>query len=57
MLNAYEWLKSRGAVDLQISEHFYRAHQVLPDRTHPLMQQPIAGGYVLSGVKVKGRSN
>ncbi|KAI1729815.1 gcd10p family domain-containing protein [Ditylenchus destructor] len=50
---AYEWLRKNGAVNLQVSDHFYRTHQVLPNRTHPNMTQSIAGGYILSGIKVK----
>ncbi len=27
--------------------------EVLPDRTHPVMQQNVAGGFVLSAIKVQ----
>ncbi|KAI1717291.1 gcd10p family domain-containing protein [Ditylenchus destructor] len=50
---AYEWLRKNGAVNLQVSDQFYRTHQVLPNRTHPNMTQLIVGGYILSGIKVK----
>uniref|UniRef100_A0A915D4H7 tRNA (adenine(58)-N(1))-methyltransferase non-catalytic subunit TRM6 n=1 Tax=Ditylenchus dipsaci TaxID=166011 RepID=A0A915D4H7_9BILA len=53
LITAYDWLREQGAVNLQMSEQFYRAHQVLSGRTHPLMQQPVATGYILSGIKVK----
>lgn len=29
-----------------------RVMQVLPDRTHPLMAQHVAGGHILTGIKV-----
>lgn len=48
----YEWLKSKSAVHVQVNDSFFRSYQVLPDRTHPLMQQLIAGGTLLSAVKV-----
>jgi hypothetical protein len=35
-----------------MSDQFCRHYQVLPSRTHPLMQETIANGYVLSGIKV-----
>uniref|UniRef100_A0A0N5AUG2 tRNA (adenine(58)-N(1))-methyltransferase non-catalytic subunit TRM6 n=1 Tax=Syphacia muris TaxID=451379 RepID=A0A0N5AUG2_9BILA len=53
LFEVYRWLKSRGAVHVQLSDAFFRSYQVLPDRTHPIMSQIVAGGYVLSGVKVK----
>uniref|UniRef100_A0A914CKF6 tRNA (adenine(58)-N(1))-methyltransferase non-catalytic subunit TRM6 n=1 Tax=Acrobeloides nanus TaxID=290746 RepID=A0A914CKF6_9BILA len=52
ILTAYEWLKDHGVVNLQMSDQFCRHYQVLPSRTHPLMQETIANGYVLSGIKV-----
>ncbi|KAH7731937.1 Eukaryotic initiation factor 3gamma subunit family protein [Aphelenchoides avenae] len=52
---AFEWLRARGVIQLQVSDQFMRGHQVLPGRTHPFMQQSIASGYVLSGVKVKSK--
>ncbi|PSS31260.1 TRNA (adenine(58)-N(1))-methyltransferase non-catalytic subunit like [Actinidia chinensis var. chinensis] len=40
------------AVGLQISEPWLREYQVLPSRTHPLMQMSAFGGYILSGTKI-----
>uniref|UniRef100_A0A1I7ZL69 tRNA (adenine(58)-N(1))-methyltransferase non-catalytic subunit TRM6 n=1 Tax=Steinernema glaseri TaxID=37863 RepID=A0A1I7ZL69_9BILA len=53
LVKAYNWLRERGAVNLFMSDAFYRTHQVLPNSTHPLMQQMITSGFVLSGIKVK----
>uniref|UniRef100_A0A183BVQ1 tRNA (adenine(58)-N(1))-methyltransferase non-catalytic subunit TRM6 n=1 Tax=Globodera pallida TaxID=36090 RepID=A0A183BVQ1_GLOPA len=53
LLNAWKWLKSVGsAVDIQLSQQFFRSHQVLSNRTHPIMQQHVSGGYVLYAIKV-----
>ncbi|KAG5543027.1 hypothetical protein RHGRI_015946 [Rhododendron griersonianum] len=41
------------AVGLQISEPWLREYQVLPSRTHPLMQMSAFGGYILSGTKIR----
>ncbi|KAK0416392.1 hypothetical protein QR680_012459 [Steinernema hermaphroditum] len=53
LVKAYNWLRDRGAVNLFMGDAFYRTHQVLPNSTHPLMQQMITSGFVLSGIKVK----
>ncbi|KAG9443002.1 hypothetical protein H6P81_018856 [Aristolochia fimbriata] len=47
---------SRMAIGLQISEPWLREYQVLPCRTHPLMQMSAFGGYILSGIRVCNRS-
>ncbi|KAL3118514.1 hypothetical protein niasHT_000279 [Heterodera trifolii] len=53
LLNAWKWLRSVGsAVDIQLSQQFFRFQQVISDRTHPIMQQLISGGYVLYAIKV-----
>ncbi|KAJ8512258.1 hypothetical protein OPV22_002692 [Ensete ventricosum] len=39
---------SKMAINLQISEPWLREYQVLPSRTHPLMQMSCFGGYMLS---------
>lgn len=45
-------------VNIQISETWYRHHQVLPKRTHPTVNMSTAGGYLLTAVKVgKSSSN
>ena len=36
-------------VHLSLSETFWRPHQVLPDRTHPVMVMHGASGYVVRG--------
>ncbi|KAK7194073.1 Gcd10p family [Novymonas esmeraldas] len=42
-------------VNIQISETWYRHHQVLPKRTHPTVNMSTAAGYLLTAIKV-GRS-
>ncbi|CBZ26437.1 conserved hypothetical protein [Leishmania mexicana MHOM/GT/2001/U1103] len=39
-------------VNLQISETWYRHHQVLPKRTHPTVNMSTAAGYLLTAIKV-----
>ncbi|KAG5464425.1 hypothetical protein LSCM1_00611 [Leishmania martiniquensis] len=39
-------------VNIQISETWYRYHQVLPKRTHPTVNMSTAGGYLLTAIKV-----
>ncbi|WOL09656.1 hypothetical protein Cni_G18409 [Canna indica] len=43
---------SKMAISLQISEPWLREYQVLPSRTHPLMQMSSFGGYTLSGIRI-----
>ncbi|XP_010934213.1 uncharacterized protein [Elaeis guineensis] len=43
---------SRMAINLQISEPWLREYQVLPSRTHPMMQMSACGGYILSGIRI-----
>ncbi|CAI2316850.1 unnamed protein product [Caenorhabditis sp. 36 PRJEB53466] len=52
LIAAYDWLSKRGAINLVLTEQMCRVMQVLPDRTHPLMAQHVAGGHVLTAVKV-----
>eukprot|EP00457_Paulinella_chromatophora_P006425 gb/GEZN01006443.1/.p1 GENE.gb/GEZN01006443.1/~~gb/GEZN01006443.1/.p1 ORF type:complete len:482 (-),score=75.71 gb/GEZN01006443.1/:127-1572(-) len=40
------------AVNMHLTETWYRPYQVLPARTHPHMFMTASGGYVLSGTKV-----
>lgn len=40
------------AIGLQISEPWLREYQVLPSRTHPIMQMSGFGGYILSGTRI-----
>ncbi|XP_042382078.1 tRNA (adenine(58)-N(1))-methyltransferase non-catalytic subunit trm6-like [Zingiber officinale] len=44
---------SKLAISLQISEPWLREYQVLPSRTHPLMQMSSFGGYILSGIRIR----
>ncbi|EFO19417.2 eukaryotic initiation factor 3 [Loa loa] len=53
LYSAYHWLKARHAVQVHIVDAFYRSHQVIQDRSHPIMQQFITGGIILSAVKVE----
>lgn len=48
------WRLHRGAMacNLQLSTSFCRVYQVLPNRTHPLMQMDGASGYVLTGTSL-----
>ncbi|KAG5490733.1 hypothetical protein JKF63_00855 [Porcisia hertigi] len=39
-------------VNIQISETWYRHHQVLPKRTHPTVNMSTAAGYLLTAIKV-----
>jgi tRNA (adenine58-N1)-methyltransferase non-catalytic subunit len=40
------------AVNVQVSENWYREYQVLPSRTHPKMSMSATGGYLLTGIKI-----
>nr|SVE94393.1 EOG090X0AAB [Simocephalus serrulatus] len=40
------------AVNLKLTEAWFRSYQVLPLRTHPEVMMSGSGGYVLSGIKV-----
>ncbi|MCP9258153.1 tRNA (Adenine(58)-N(1))-methyltransferase non-catalytic subunit TRM6 [Dirofilaria immitis] len=55
LYSAYHWLKTKNAVQVQIVDAFYRSHQIIQDRSHPIMQQFITGGFILSAVKVEQR--
>ncbi|CAO4361784.1 unnamed protein product [Caenorhabditis nigoni] len=52
LVSCYDWLAKRQAINLVLTDQMCRVMQVLPDRTHPLMAQHVAGGHVLSGIKV-----
>ncbi|KAI6231537.1 hypothetical protein M3Y95_00392300 [Aphelenchoides besseyi] len=49
---AREWLEKRGCVFVEIRQSFCREIQVLKRRTHPLMQQQVPGGFILSAIRV-----
>lgn len=47
------WIKKEHtAVEYRINEIFFREYQVLPGRSHPLMQMNNASGFVLTCIKV-----
>ena len=51
-------LRSRsGFINVGMREVLLREHQILPDRTHPLMQSQVQlfQGFLISATKVKGR--
>lgn len=48
--------KEKLAVALQLSESWLREYQVLPERSHPLMQMSATGGYLLHGITVNQMS-
>ncbi|KAL6729547.1 hypothetical protein Aduo_000592 [Ancylostoma duodenale] len=52
ILDAHRWLMEHDCVNVRLSEQMFRIHQVLPDRTHPLMAQHVVGGQLLSGIRV-----
>lgn len=45
---------TKTAVNLQLQESWYREHQVLPSRSHPVMVMPGTGGFLLSGITTAG---
>ena len=61
LINVYNWLKNNKdnqtghktqiAINLRLHDSLYREHQVLPQRTHPMMNMMQLGGYLLSGTK------
>ncbi|VDK74308.1 unnamed protein product [Litomosoides sigmodontis] len=53
LYSAYYWLKAKHAVQVHIVDAFYRSHQIIQDRSHPIMQQFITGGVILSAIKVE----
>lgn len=44
-------LRTRAAVNIDLTSTFHRVHQVMPNRTHPAMRMDNASGFVLSGVR------
>ncbi|CAJ0593617.1 unnamed protein product [Cylicocyclus nassatus] len=52
IMDAHRWLMDHECLNVRLSEQMFRIHQVLPDRTHPLMAQHVVGGQLLSGIKV-----
>jgi tRNA (adenine58-N1)-methyltransferase non-catalytic subunit len=50
------WRLRRGAMacNIQLSSSFVRTLQVLPNRTHPMMEMDGGSGFVLTGINVSG---
>ncbi|CAD5232890.1 unnamed protein product [Bursaphelenchus xylophilus] len=51
MVKAKTYLDARNCVNTEIRSTKVREIQVLPKRTHPLMQQLVVGGYFISTIK------
>eukprot|EP00497_Spongosphaera_streptacantha_P001757 TRINITY_DN2317_c0_g1_i1.p2 TRINITY_DN2317_c0_g1~~TRINITY_DN2317_c0_g1_i1.p2 ORF type:complete len:142 (+),score=26.97 TRINITY_DN2317_c0_g1_i1:194-619(+) len=45
--------KPARVIDLKLHDNWYREYQILPERTHPMMQMSSTGGYLLSGYRIK----
>ena len=57
LIDVYNRLKNKGnVVNLKLSESWMREYQVLPGRTHPLMQMSGGGGFLLTGYVVEASS-
>ena len=53
LAECHEYLLQQGlAVNVELMELWMREYQVLPARTHPLMNMDASSGYLLSGTKV-----
>lgn len=52
LTECYFALKARGCVLLKLSETWMRQYQVLPERTHPMVNMSGGGGYLLTGYKI-----
>ncbi|PVU99375.1 hypothetical protein BB559_000774 [Furculomyces boomerangus] len=53
LLAAFEYMRmSQNFLSVTISESWLREYQVLPNRTHPLMNMTSSGGYLLSAIYV-----
>ncbi|ELT95756.1 hypothetical protein CAPTEDRAFT_113381 [Capitella teleta] len=53
LLDLYSKLKERGGIILlKLTETWFREYQVLPNRTHPLVNMIASGGYILTGTTV-----
>ncbi|KAJ2077049.1 tRNA (adenine(58)-N(1))-methyltransferase non-catalytic subunit trm6 [Coemansia sp. RSA 988] len=51
LLEAFAWLReSPEFLNVQITESWLREYQVLPSRTHPLMNMSGGGGFILSAI-------
>uniref|UniRef100_A0A0N4ZNX8 tRNA (adenine(58)-N(1))-methyltransferase non-catalytic subunit TRM6 n=1 Tax=Parastrongyloides trichosuri TaxID=131310 RepID=A0A0N4ZNX8_PARTI len=52
-ITVYKWLRDNGGININIVDSFFRVHQILEGRCHPLMMQNVSGGYIVSGIKTK----
>ncbi|XP_033631675.1 tRNA (adenine(58)-N(1))-methyltransferase non-catalytic subunit TRM6-like [Asterias rubens] len=55
LMECNEWLRNSGdavAVNIRVTETWFREYQVLPERTHPHVNMSGTGGYILTGIKV-----
>uniref|UniRef100_A0A7S0DSQ4 tRNA (adenine(58)-N(1))-methyltransferase non-catalytic subunit TRM6 n=2 Tax=Amorphochlora amoebiformis TaxID=1561963 RepID=A0A7S0DSQ4_9EUKA len=51
--DAINFLKTTGqAVNCNICENWFREYQILPKRTHPMMNMNGMGGYILTAIKI-----
>ena len=54
LLDSYMAVKEAGiAINVILSESWLRSYQVLPERTHPLVNMSGGGGYLLTGIFVQ----
>ncbi|XP_072167915.1 tRNA (adenine(58)-N(1))-methyltransferase non-catalytic subunit TRM6-like [Diadema setosum] len=53
LVDCYVKLRDRGGViNIRLTETWLRDYQVLPDRTHPMINMSGTGGYLLTGIVV-----
>ncbi|KAJ2776763.1 tRNA (adenine(58)-N(1))-methyltransferase non-catalytic subunit trm6 [Coemansia javaensis] len=53
LVEAFTWLRaSPDFLNVQLTESWLREYQVLPSRTHPLMNMSGGGGFVLSAIRL-----
>lgn len=53
LMECYTHLRERGgAVNINVTETWWRHYQVLPSRTHPEVTMNSSGGYLLTGITV-----
>ncbi|KAJ2155887.1 tRNA (adenine(58)-N(1))-methyltransferase non-catalytic subunit trm6 [Coemansia sp. RSA 552] len=51
LIDAFKWLRgSSEFINVQLTESWLREYQVLPSRTHPLMNTSGGGGFILSAI-------
>ena len=54
LLDSYMAVKEAGmAINVNLCESWLRSYQVLPERTHPLVNMSGGGGYLLTGIFVQ----